>query len=334
MNRGDSFSIDAGDPDAGKRLDVFMGERLACCSRSFAAQLISHDCVRVNGQPRKPGYRLRSGDVVSGCLPPPTPSGLLAEPIPLQILFEDEHIVVVNKQPGLVVHPAPGHYSGTLVNGLLHHCPDLGAIGTEIRPGIVHRLDKDTSGTLVVAKNAPALERLAAQFKSRGVRKDYLALVCGEFSEDAGTIRLPIGRHPVDRKRMSTASRKPREAETRWRVQGRFPGVCLLEVALKTGRTHQIRVHLAAIRHPIVGDPVYGRRKTDGPKSETAAGALGIISEARRQMLHAWRLGFTHPHSGLWVQFESPLPEDMAELIGALESEFGIRKGEGGIGKG
>ncbi len=327
MKYGDSFALIAGPKDTGRRLDVFIGEHLPRCSRSFAAQLISEDCVQVNGEPKKAGYRMKAGDAVRGCLPPPRPSGFRPEPIPLQILFEDEHIVVVDKQPGLVVHPAPGHYSGTLVNGLLHHCPDLGGIGSELRPGIVHRLDKDTSGTLVVAKKAPALERLAAQFKSRSVRKEYLALVHGDLAEDSATIRLSIGRHPVDRKRMSTASRKPREAETRWRVRRRFPGVCLLEVTLKTGRTHQIRVHLAAIGHPIVGDPVYGRRKADGSKSGPAALA-DLLAGARRQMLHAWRLGFEHPHTGAAMQFESPLPEDMARLIKGLENEFGKLEAE------
>jgi 23S rRNA pseudouridine1911/1915/1917 synthase len=320
MNSGDTFALEAGQNDAGTRLDVFIGERLPRCSRSFAAQLISEDCVRVNGQPKKPGYRLKAGDAVRAHMPPPRPAGFLPESIPLDILFEDEHIVVVNKQPGLVVHPAPGHYSGTLVNGLLHHCPDLGGIGAELRPGIVHRLDKDTSGTLVVAKNAQALERLAAQFKSRSVRKDYLALVHGGFSEDSGTIRFPIGRHPIDRKRMSTTSRKPREAETRWRLRREFPGVSLLEVGLKTGRTHQIRVHFAAIGHPIIGDPVYGRKKP-ALSPPGAADVDDLLAAARRQMLHAWRLGFTHPHGGQALRFESPLPADMERLIKALEAE-------------
>jgi 23S rRNA pseudouridine1911/1915/1917 synthase len=230
--------------------------------------------------------------------------------------------VVINKPPGLVVHPAPGHYSGTLVNGLLYHCPDLGGIGSELRPGIVHRLDKDTSGTLVVAKDGAALEGLNAQFKARTVQKTYLALVHGAMPAAEGTIRLPIGRHPVDRKRMSVASRKTRPAETGWRVRSRFSGFTLLELDLKTGRTHQIRVHCAAVHHPIVGDPVYGKRSTASrslakpPRSDEIN---ALLTGAHRQMLHAWRLGFVHPYNGLPVHFESPLPEDMQTLIDRLQ---------------
>jgi 23S rRNA pseudouridine1911/1915/1917 synthase len=222
-----------------------------------------------------------------------------------------------------VVHPAPGHACGTLVNALLNHCPDLGGIGAELRPGIVHRLDKDTSGTLVVAKNAVAIDNLSAQFKNRSVRKDYLALVRGEMAADSGAIRLPIGRHPEDRKRMSTRSRKSREAETVWRVARRWRGCTLLELHLKTGRTHQIRVHCAAIGRPIVGDSVYGRRKATADSVEIQA----LFASARRQMLHAWRLEVAHPRTGEPMRFESPLPEDMERLIAKLEA--GSSKAEG-----
>ena len=324
MNRGDEFSLPADAASSGIRLDVFIAERLAECSRSFAGQLIAGGHVTVNGQLRKAGYRVKPGDIVTGCIPPPRPSGFWPEPIPLHILYEDEHIIVINKQPGLVVHPAPGHYSGTLVNGLLYHCPDLGAIGDELRPGIVHRLDKDTSGTLVAAKSAAALEHLAGQFKHRSVAKDYLALVHGDMPAESGTIRLPIGRHPVDRKRMSTRSRQAREAETGWRVARRLGGFTLLELHLRTGRTHQIRVHCAAIQRPIIGDPVYGRRKPAGD----LAGVQALLGPVRRQMLHAWRLEITHPHTGERLRFESPLPEDMEALIEKLE--VGSRKSEGG----
>jgi 23S rRNA pseudouridine1911/1915/1917 synthase len=315
MTRSGEFSFRADAIYRGIRLDVFLAERLPDCSRSFAGQLIAGERVKVNGQTRKPGYRLKAGDTVSGCIPAPKPSGFLPEPLPLHILYEDPDIVVIDKPPGLVVHPAPGHDSGTLVNALLFHCPDLGAIGEELRPGIVHRLDKDTSGTLVVAKNARAMEQLAAQFKERRVRKDYLALVCGEMAADCGTIRLPVGRHPVDRKRMSTHSRKGREAETGWRVARRLGGFTLLELRLKTGRTHQIRVHCAAIRRPIVGDPVYGGRKASGGRVEIQA----LLASVGRQMLHAWRLEILHPRTGDRMVFESPLPEDMARLIAGLE---------------
>jgi len=323
MTRGDEFSFPAEAASSGIRLDVFIAERLTDCSRSFAGQLIGGEHVRVNGQLRKPAYRLKPGDIVTGCIPPPRPSGFLPEPIPLCILYEDEHIVVINKPPGLVVHPAPGHYSGTLVNGLLYHCPDLEGIGAELRPGIVHRLDKDTSGTLVAAKNSAALEHLARQFKNRSVTKDYLALVHGDMPGESGTIRLPIGRHPVDRKRMSAFSRKGREAETGWLVARRLGGFTLLEIRLRTGRTHQIRVHCAAIHRPIVGDPVYGRRRA----AADSAAIQALLARARRQMLHAWRLEIDHPHTGERMRFESPLPEDMEDLIARLEARSWKLKG-------
>jgi 23S rRNA pseudouridine1911/1915/1917 synthase len=312
------FRLPVGPSDAGRRLDVFVAQRLPGCSRSYAAQLIAGGAVQVDGQDRKPGHRIKAGEVVIGNVPVPRPSGFLPEAIQLDILYEDKHIVVVDKPAGLVVHPAPGHFSGTLVNALLHHCPDLAGIGAELRPGIVHRLDKDTSGTLVVAKNASALEGLAAQFKARTVRKDYLALVHGRMAAAAGTIRLPIGRHPVDRKRMSTQSRSPRQAETGWRVERAFDAFSLLRVDLRTGRTHQIRVHCAAIHHPIVGDPVYAhRRPAPAPLKEPAR---SLLAGVRRQMLHAWRLELSHPSSGERRLFESPLPADMLELIAALEA--------------
>jgi 23S rRNA pseudouridine1911/1915/1917 synthase len=231
---------------------------------------------------------------------------------------------VINKNPGLVVHPAPGHYSGTLVNALLYHCPDLSGVGGEIRPGIVHRLDKNTSGTLVVAKTASAHEDLARQFKDRRVQKKYLALVFGEMTATAGTIELPIGRHPVDRKRMSTKSRKGRKAKTAWRVRKQFRGMTLLELDLKTGRTHQIRVHCAAVGHAIIGDPVYCPRKYLKKLPQHLANitddVFNSIKSVQRQMLHAWKLGFVHPHTGDWMVFESPLPADMREILHKLSN--------------
>jgi 23S rRNA pseudouridine1911/1915/1917 synthase len=220
-----------------------------------------------------------------------------------------------------VVHPAPGHYSGTLVNGLLHHCPDLGGIGGELRPGIVHRLDKDTSGTMIVAKNDAAHRHLSRQFKSRQINKEYLALVHGTLKTGTGKIKLPIGRHPVDRKRMSTISHKGRTAETDWWVKEEFQGVTLLLLNLKTGRTHQIRVHCAALHHPIVGDKVYRPRKlekTVAKGHKQSDKLLLILKSVKRQMLHAWRLSFTHPYSAKAVSFESPLPQDMAGLIDSI----------------
>jgi len=322
MPQDGAFTILVNKTDEGKRLDVVIASRLSDCSRSFAANLIINDKVRVDGQTKKPGYRVKAGDEIRGQIPKPEPLDFTPEPIRIDILFEDEHLLVVNKPPGLVVHPAPGHYSGTLVNALLYHCPDLKGIGGKLRPGIVHRLDKDTSGTLVIAKSDHVHENLAKQFKARNVLKEYLALVFGEFDSEKGTINLPIGRHPIDRKRMSTNSRKHRAAHTQWQVRKRFQGVTLLEVNLKTGRTHQIRVHCAAINHPVVGDPVYCPHKLLKSITKNFSSIPPPIADAlqlvKRQMLHAWRLGFTHPQTGKSVMFESPLATDMEELLNKL----------------
>ncbi|MGD2097929.1 MAG: RluA family pseudouridine synthase [Desulfobacterales bacterium] len=307
--------------DEGQRLDVFVASQLSGYTRSFVAGLIADQHLLVNGQLKKPGYRVKLSDTISGVIPVPTPVELKAEPISLDILYEDDHIVVVNKQAGLVVHPAAGHDGGTLVNGLLYHCTDLGGIGGELRPGIVHRLDKDTSGTMVVAKNDLAHAHLAREFKARRVQKQYLALVHGTLKSSNGTIKLPIGRHPVHRKRMSTVSTRGRTAETQWKIQEKFKRFTLLLVRLKTGRTHQIRVHCSAMHHPIVGDKVYGPRKPEkiiAGKRQRSDMIQSILKSAGRQMLHAWRLSFRHPHTLQTVSFESPLPQDMATIIQKL----------------
>jgi 23S rRNA pseudouridine1911/1915/1917 synthase len=320
MSDADGFTLRVAPSDEGKRLDVFLSTRLDSCSRSHAAHLINRNFIRVNRTGRKPGYRMKTGDVVTGSMPAQTPAEYLPEPIPLEILFEDDQLIVVNKPAGLVVHPAPGNESGTLVNALLHHCSDLTGIGGRQRPGIVHRLDKDTSGTLVVAKTAAAHAGLSHQFKQRAVRKTYLALVAGTMKKSQGMIDLPIGRHPQDRKRMSTFSHRTRDAETRWRVREPFSGCSLLEVDLKTGRTHQIRVHFSAIHHPIVGDPVYGlkRRKFVSGAYGLPKAVVDILATARRQMLHAWRLACRHPVTGKQHLFESPIPADIADLLKTL----------------
>jgi 23S rRNA pseudouridine1911/1915/1917 synthase len=317
-----AFTIFVEESNAGRRLDTAVASRLSDCSRSLAATLIANQNILVNQQPKKPGYRLKSGDRIEGRIPAPELVDYEPEPIPLQILYQDSHIIVINKQPGMVVHPAPGHPSGTLVNALLFHCPDLGAIGGEIRPGIVHRLDKDTTGTMVVAKKSEAQEELSRQFKAREVQKKYLALVYGDVKSDTGEIKLPIGRHPVERKRMSTTTRKGRAAETAWIVRQRLGGITLLELNLKTGRTHQIRVHCATIGHPVVGDPVYRSRKLIRNLKEKLpnhpAPVIAALKSADRQLLHAWQLGLTHPHSGKYMTFEAPLPADMEGLIAIL----------------
>jgi 23S rRNA pseudouridine1911/1915/1917 synthase len=311
------FGFSVKETQIGKRLDVVLSGHLADCSRSYAAQLIQDGAVAVNGKPSKPAYRVRLNDAIQGDLPAPTACEFKPEPIALSILYEDPHLLVVDKPPHLVVHPAPGHFQGTLVNALLHHCPDLAAFRGEIRPGIVHRLDKDTSGALVVAKTPAAHAYLARQFKQRKVHKTYLAIVQGELKTDEGAIRLPIGRHPVHRKRMSTTATRNRSAETLYRVRERLPGATLLELDLKTGRTHQIRVHCAALHHPILGDAVYGGRGA----SRVVCGDRPLerqTLQVRRQMLHAWRLGFFHPADHQWRRFEAGIPEDMQAVLDVL----------------
>ena len=309
------FAVSAS--EVGKRLDVILAGHLPDCSRSYAAQLIQQGNVHVNQCPCKPSYRARGGDTIAGAVPPPEPVDIVPEPIELKILFEDAALLVINKPPGLVVHPAPGHPQGTLVNALLHHCDDLAAFRGEIRPGIVHRLDKDTSGALVVAKTPAAHEHLAGQFKARSVRKTYLAIVKGAMKVPRGEIHLPIGRHPTARKKMSTKAPRARSAETHYRVREILRGATLLELDLKTGRTHQIRVHCAAIHHPVLGDSVYGGRQN--AEVYTHSGSAPLSREAvRRQMLHAWRLGFFHPLDGRWLTCEADLPEDMQAVLTEL----------------
>jgi 23S rRNA pseudouridine1911/1915/1917 synthase len=302
---------------AGRRLDRLTAELLPDCSRAYATRLIRSGDVRINGHPCKPAYRVNAGDILTAAKPVPEPVRYGPEPIPLDIIYEDSALIVLNKPAGLVVHPAPGHPRGTLVNGLLHHCPELMAREDAHRPGIVHRLDKDTSGIMVVAKNRAAHEALSRQFKQRTVTKRYLAIVRGCPPAAAGRITHPIGRHPTARKQMSTVTRKARPAETHWQCQEQFAAAALLALDLKTGRTHQIRVHCAAMHHPIIGDPVYGGRR------KITAGARGPArpsppSAAPRQMLHAWRLAFDHPVDGRRLEFEAPLPQDMQTLLRRL----------------
>lgn len=316
MHDQSAFTILVEPPDSGKRLDLYIASCISDCSRSVATNLIRSGKIQVQGMVKKPGYRVRAGDKICGCIPPPAPILFKPEPIPIDILHEDDDIIVINKQPGLVVHPAPGHHSGTLVNALLYLCPKLNGIGGALRPGIVHRLDKDTSGVLVVAKNDSAHIHLSRQFKSRRIKKVYLALVYGKMESNSGSISLPIGRHPVDRKKMSTTSRESRVAETTWQIRERFELASLIEVNLKTGRTHQIRVHCAAIKHPVMGDKVYGPRKR-GKNVAYGDNLLGLVP---RQMLHAWRIGLTHPATEAVVSFEAPIPPDMQAILKALRN--------------
>jgi 23S rRNA pseudouridine1911/1915/1917 synthase len=310
------FSVTVAPHQAHRRLDAFVAEALPDCSRALAAQLIRQGLIRVDGRTcAKPSLRLLPGSAVEGEIPLPVAAAAAPEAIPLAVLHEDAHLIVVDKPPGLVVHPAPGHAGGTLVNALLHRCPDLGGIGGALRPGIVHRLDKDTSGVMVAAKSAAAMQALARQFKAREVRKTYLGLVWGQPPEAQGCIDLPIGRHPVARKQMSTRAPRTRAAETHWKVQENFPGVCLVAFDLKTGRTHQIRVHTAALGHPILGDAVYGRPPRPGSLPRPLQDLARSIP---RHMLHSWQLAFQHPVSGAWMAFEAPLPADMQTLLDSL----------------
>jgi 23S rRNA pseudouridine1911/1915/1917 synthase len=292
---------------AGKRLDAALAVLEPSLSRAQARRLVEQGVITVSGARVKPAHKLRGGERIAGRVPEPEPARVAAEDLPLTVLFQDADIVVVDKPAGLVVHPAPGHSGGTLVNALLHHLRDLSGVGGELRPGIVHRLDKDTSGVLVVAKNDAAHRSLAAQFKAHSVEREYLALVKGAPRADSGTIDAAIGRHPTDRKRMSTRTRRGRTAVTHYRVEERLAGASLLRVRIETGRTHQVRVHLASIGLSVLGDPVYGGGRAQGAE-------LGLS----RQALHAAVLGFTHPRTGDELRFESPLPADMARALESL----------------
>jgi 23S rRNA pseudouridine1911/1915/1917 synthase len=320
LSVGDNESVHqfvASQEEEKQRLDLGIVNHVTNISRSHVTDLIKGGGVHVNNvSVQKPGYRLKVGDTVSITIPSPKPPQPKPEETPLSILYEDKDLLVINKPHGMVVHLGAGHQSGTLVNALLFHYPELEGIGNKSRPGIVHRLDKDTSGCIVVTKNGKTHEKLSQQFKSRSVKKTYLALAYGAMKEKRGTITLPIGRHPIDRKKMSTTSKKGRSSETIWKVKKSFKDVTLLEIDIKTGRTHQIRTHLSAINHPVVGDPTYGGKKRRNSISSK------ILSEAfrkiNRQMLHAWKLSFQHPRTEETVSVEAPLPEDMKNLLEGL----------------
>jgi 23S rRNA pseudouridine1911/1915/1917 synthase len=303
--------------DEGLRLDVFLKNANPAITRSHLKKLIDRQKVMLNAAIPKAGARLRAGDRIQLCIPPPPPMAAAPEPIPLNILFEDESIIVVNKPSGLVVHPAAGNYSGTLVNGLLYHCKSLSDQGSPFRPGIVHRLDKNTSGVLVVAKSDRAHVHLATQFKDHSINRVYRALVLGNPSNKKGMISSLIGRHPKDRKKMSSSPRRGRQAVTHWEVVERYASFALLRVRLETGRTHQIRVHLASIHHPVAGDPDYGGRRTLAALPQTEATQL--ISSIKRQLLHAATLGFIHPNKNTYVEFSAPPPEDFESAITILK---------------
>jgi 23S rRNA pseudouridine1911/1915/1917 synthase len=282
------------------RLDRFLAKELPRFSRSRFQQLIRDGFVRLNGRAARPRDILRVGDVVDVTEPPPEKIENQPEAIPLDILFEDDDLIVIDKPAGLVVHPGAGHREHTLINALLHHCPTLSGIGGKERPGIVHRLDKGTSGCLVVAKNDETHRGLSIQFAERGVEKIYLALVSGKLRRSAGVIEEKIGRHRVHRQRMSVTSERGRAARTEYRVLRSSKQASLVECKLHSGRTHQIRVHLRHLGHAVLGDKVYASK---------------LAGKFPRQMLHAWKLGFRHPRTGEWKTFEAPLPNDFANAM-------------------
>jgi 23S rRNA pseudouridine1911/1915/1917 synthase len=265
-------------------------------------------------------YHVHSGEIVTLDVPPPQPARPAAEAIPLRIVYEDEALLVIDKPPGIVVHPAPGHRHGTLVNALLFHCSTLSGVGGEVRPGIVHRLDKDTSGLLLVAKHDRSHQRLAAQLKARQIQRRYLALVRGRLPAAQGTIDAPIGRHPQQRQKMAVVARHGRAARTHYEVLADWGSISLCRLGLETGRTHQIRVHLAHIGHAVLGDAVYGSGTWHLPRH---AALEREVRAFPRQALHAEQVRFQHPESGLWLEFTAPLPVDMAILIARLRQEYG-----------
>ena len=294
--------------DKGARLDAFVAASCEGISRSAAARLLESGCVTVNGKAATKSSRLAGGETVEVTLPEAEETEVVAQDIPLDVVYEDDDVIVINKPVGLVVHPAPGHPDGTLVNALLHHCGDsLSGVGGEKRPGIVHRIDRDTSGLIIAAKNDAAHLGLSEQLSDHSLARTYECLALGNFREDSGTIDAPIGRHPVDRKRMAVTEKNSKEAVTHWQVLERFSGYTRVQCKLETGRTHQIRVHLSWRNHPIVGDQVYGKSKPE----------LGLDS----QCLHARELTFRHPRTNEPITVTCPLPDYFEEALRKLRSK-------------
>lgn len=294
--------------ETGERIDRYLSEHLPDLSRSRIQQLIEQGQVQVNDNIcTSKKIIVQSGDRICVTIPEAQPLDLQAEDIPLDILYEDNSLIIINKPAGLVVHPAAGHESGTLVNALLAHCPDLAGIGGVQRPGIVHRLDKDTTGAIAIAKTDQAHQHLQAQLKAKTAQRQYLGVVYGSPSADSGTINQPIGRHPVDRKKMAVipVEKGARSAVTHWQVKERLGNYTLIHFQLETGRTHQIRVHSASIGHPIVGDPVYSSGRSVG---------VNLTGQA----LHAWKLSLQHPVSGEWIEVTAPLPKTFITLLEVL----------------
>ncbi len=296
--------------EAGERLDIFLAGKTAI-TRSQIQLLIQQGNVLVNGTPSSRNYRVKPEDAITINQPERETEALIPEPIPVNILYRDDHLAVVDKPAGMVVYPSAGHARNTLMNALAYHCGRLANVGGPLRPGVVHRLDRETSGVMVVALDDGSYYDLVEQFRERSINRKYVALVYGRIKADTGKIAAPIGRSESDRKKMSTRVRRGKEAVTRWKVLERFGVATLLELRLGTGRTHQIRVHLSSIGYPVLGDKTYGR-KTEIEINKRK-------KSVPRQMLHAEMLGFKHPVSGEYMEFSSPVPEDMKEVIGLLE---------------
>ncbi|KAF5077282.1 Ribosomal large subunit pseudouridine synthase D [anaerobic digester metagenome] len=302
----DYFTFGAEREDIGSRIDVFIAENIDDLSRSGVQRLIEEGYVKLNGAAVKANYKLRGKDIIDVEVPEAKTVEILPENIPLDILYEDKDVIIVNKPQGMVVHPAPGHTTGTLVNALMYHCGDeLSGINGEKRPGIVHRIDKDTSGVLMIAKNDMAHQSLAEQLADHSITRKYNAIVFNGFQEDEGTVDQPIGRNPLDRKKMAVTQKYSRRAVTHYRVLERMGNFTLIEAQLETGRTHQIRVHLTFIGHPLLGDTVYGPKKQP--------------FHLEGQALHARVLGFIHPSTGQYMEFEAPLPENYEKLLMRLK---------------
>ena len=315
------FEFIVDDDEGGCRFDTLMGTVFPDISRTLAGRLIRDSLIRVNGKIRKPGFRVTPGETISGSIPPRNRPLTIPEAIDIDILYEDADCVVLNKPPGMVVHPAPGHTGGTLANALVYRYPDiLGVGGIESRSGIVHRLDKDTSGVMLAARTAQAHSVLSLQFKNRLVRKTYLGFVYGIPAKE-GAVKLPIGRHPGHRKKMTARDpANPRDAETRWHVMSQFNDVALVAFSIATGRTHQIRVHCAAMRHPIIGDTLYGPGHPDRSFNLTKKTAA-LAASVSRHLLHARSISFAHPSTGELLTFEAPIPADLLAFQKGLDPD-------------
>lgn len=291
--------------EAGVRIDKYLAEQLPDITRSYLQKLLKDGSVQMNGKPVKTSTKTAAGAIIELTIPEPEEPEILPEDIPLDILYEDSDVILINKPKDMVVHPAAGHYTGTLVNALMYQCKgDLSGINGVLRPGIVHRIDKDTTGVLIVCKNDKAHNALAEQLKEHSITRKYRAIVCGNLKEDEGTVDAPLGRHPQDRKKMAIVRTGGKRAVTHYRVLERFGNYTYIECQLETGRTHQIRVHMASLGHPLLGDEAYGRVKSP--------------FKLEGQTLHAMVLGFIHPTTGEYMEFEAPLPEYFEKLLEKL----------------